>query len=124
MNPLDIFNLLYRVALTLRNLTRDGFRAANMFFLKAFPLLAIPIFFFTALGSILLNDNLWNKAVEGVQFVQSSGSGAKGGFMSLYGKMNYFFPISETVMMIGTLIPIKVTCTLIRIAKSCIPTIG
>ncbi|WP_050028236.1 hypothetical protein [Verrucomicrobium sp. BvORR034] len=115
---------IYSVLRTLANITRDGFRAANMVALKAFPLLAIPIFLFTALGSIVLNDNLWNSTMQGVQFVQSSGAGSKGGFMVIYGKMNYFFPISESIMMVATLIPIKIVCTGIRMVKSCIPTVG
>lgn len=117
-------NLIYAVLLTLKNLTRDGWRSFNLMFVKAFPLLAIPIFFVTAIGSIVLNDGLWNSTLQGVQFVQSAGGGAKGGFMTLYGKMNYFFPISETLLMLATLVPIKIVCTAIRIVKSCIPTVG
>lgn len=119
-----ITDLLYGVLKTLTNITRDGFRSVNMMLLKMFPLLAIPIFLFTAFGSIVLNDGLWTSTMQGINYVQSTGGGAKGGFLTLYGKMNYFFPISESLFMLGTLIPLKIICTGVRIAKSWIPTVS
>lgn len=109
---------------SLLNSTRESVRIAAKMLLKAYPLLAIPIFLATSVASIVLNDSMWNFATEGVQFVGSAGASAKNGFGSIYGKMNYLFPLSESIMMLATLVPIKIACVYIRIVKSFVPTIS
>lgn len=91
---------------------------------KMFPILAIPIFLLSATIGILTNDAMYGHATNALTTLQSGGSSGKSGFMEIYAKMNYFWPIGETVVMLATLIPLKLSCLVIRIAKSWIPTVN